>query len=143
MLKILLAVDGSESAQRATRELIKNAGWYKETPWIELLTVRAQLPVGGLSGMVVNREMVERYYREEGEKALAPSEELLRQAGVPFTSHVVVGDVAQTICQQAKTLGCAMIYMGTRGMAPISSLVLGSVSTKVLHLTHVPVVLIP
>jgi len=32
--------------------------------------------------------------------------------------------------------------MGTRGMTAMSKLVLGSVATKVLHLTHIPVVLI-
>jgi nucleotide-binding universal stress UspA family protein len=32
--------------------------------------------------------------------------------------------------------------MGTRGMTAIANLVLGSVATKVLHLTQVPVVLV-
>ena len=30
MLKIMLAVDGSDSASRATQTLIETAGWYKE-----------------------------------------------------------------------------------------------------------------
>ena len=30
MLKILLAVDGSESATHATQKLIESAGWFKE-----------------------------------------------------------------------------------------------------------------
>ena len=34
------------------------------------------------------------------------------------------------------------IYMGTRGMTALSSMVLGSVTTRVLHLAHIPVVLI-
>jgi len=62
---------------------------YKETPEVELLTVRPPLPVGGLSGIVVNRQMIDRYYREEGEKALAPNQELLAQAG-SSTRHMLL-----------------------------------------------------
>ena len=32
MLKILLPVDGSPSAVRATQKLIDTLGWYKEAP---------------------------------------------------------------------------------------------------------------
>ena len=143
MLKILLAVDGSENALRATRELVSHAALYKEPLHVELLTVRSPLPLGGFSGAVLTRDMVDSYYREEGQKALAPSEQLLAQAGIAHGSHVQVGDVATTIVDHASKSGCRMICMGTRGMAPIPSLVLGSIATKVLHLAHMPVVLVP
>jgi nucleotide-binding universal stress UspA family protein len=35
-----------------------------------------------------------------------------------------------------------MIYMGTRGMSALANMALGSVTTRVLHLCHIPVVLI-
>jgi len=35
-----------------------------------------------------------------------------------------------------------MLYMGTRGMSAMSNLMVGSVATKVLHLSTVPVVLV-
>lgn len=144
MSKVLLAVDGSEGAQRATRTLIANAGLYKEPIDVELITVRPPLPpIGGLSGVVVNREMIDNYYREEGEKALAPSRELLDNAGVPYVARVLVGDIAITIVEHAKTTACKMICMGTRGMTPLPNLVLGSVSHKVLHLSTLPVLLVP
>ena len=144
MLRILLAVDGSDSAIRATRALIKNAVLYKEMPQVELLTVRPPLPpLGGLSGVVVSREMVDKYHREEGERALLPSQQLLREAGIAFASQILVGEIAQTIVEHAKGCGCEVICMGTRGTTGISNLILGSVSTKVLHLTQVPVMLVP
>src|SRR5215470_9178817 len=136
MLKVLLAVDGSENALRATRELISHAQLYKEPLYVELLTVRSPLPLGGFSGAVLTREMVDSYYREEGQKALSASERLLTQADIALESHVQVGDVATTIVGHATKSGCRMICMGTRGMAPIPSLVLGSVATKVLHLAR-------
>ena len=144
MSKVLLAVDGSEAALRATRALIVNASLYKEPMEVELITVRSPLPpIGGLSGVVVNREMIDTYYREEGEKALAASRELLDDAGIRYIARVLVGDIALTIVEHARTTACPMICMGTRGMTAIPNLVLGSVSHKVLHLSPLPVLLVP
>jgi nucleotide-binding universal stress UspA family protein len=141
--KLLLAVDGSESAIRATRNLIEAAARYAERPEVELLTVHLAVPpVDVLSSAVVSRDTLERYYREEGEKALAPIRGLLGTAGLKVTAHVLVGDIASTIVEHARNSNCEMIYMGTRGMTTISNLVLGSVATKVLHLARVPVALV-
>ena len=143
MPKLLLAVDGSESAIRATRNLIEAAARYAERPEVELLTVHLAVPpVDVLSSAVVSRDTLERYYREEGEKALAPIRGLLGTAGLKVTAHVLVGDIASTIVEHARNSNCEMIYMGTRGMTTISNLVLGSVATKVLHLARVPVALV-
>jgi nucleotide-binding universal stress UspA family protein len=141
--KILLAVDGSESAVRATRKLVESAGWYEEPLQVELVTVHLPLPhVGGFSKVVVTHDMVEHYYAEEGGKALAPEKKLLDDAGIRYTPHILIGQPAHAIVEHAEKSGCQMIYMGTRGMTAVSNLVLGSVATKVLHLSHVPVVLV-
>jgi nucleotide-binding universal stress UspA family protein len=141
--KILLAVDGSESAARATRKLIETAGWFKAGVEIELVTVHPPLPqVGGFAKAVVSPEMVEHYYSEEGAKALAPSRRLLDEAGLRYVPHILVGEVASTLVEHARKTGADLIYMGTRGMTAMSKLVLGSVVTKVLHLAHVPVLLV-
>jgi nucleotide-binding universal stress UspA family protein len=143
VLKILLAVDGSESAARATQKLIETAGWYKEPLEIELVTVHLPLPhVGGFAGAVVSHDMVEKYYSEEGGKALAPARKLLDAAGVRYVPHILVGEIAQSLVVHAQKTGCKMLYMGTRGMSAMSNLMVGSVATKVLHLSTVPVVLI-
>ena len=143
MLKILLAVDGSESALRATRKLIETAALYKERPEVELVTVHRSLPpAGGFADVVVSQELIERYYGEEGGRALAPSGQLLAAAGVKYAPHILIGDIAPTIVEHGRNSGCHMIYMGTRGMTAISNLVVGSIATRVLHLTRIPVVLI-
>jgi nucleotide-binding universal stress UspA family protein len=143
VVKILLAVDGSESAVRATRKLVESAAAYKDPPQVEVVTVHLPVPhVGGFSGVVVTHEMVEQYYREEGQKALAPSKQLLDQAKIRYTPHILVGDIANCIVEHAQKSGCDMIYMGTRGMTAMSNMLVGSIATKVLHLAHVPVVLV-
>lgn len=142
MLKLLLAVDGSGNAVRATRNLIEAAAGFAEPPEVELLTVHRAVPPDIFSGAAASRDMIERYYREEAEKALAPSKELLRAARIKYTTHTLVGDIASVIVEHAASSGCAMIYMGTRGMTSLSNLILGSVATKVLHLARVPVALV-
>jgi nucleotide-binding universal stress UspA family protein len=143
MLKILLAVDGSESALRATRKLIETAAWYKEPPQVELVTVHLPVPhIGGFSGVVLTHDMIERHYREEGDKMLAPSRQLLDAAHVKYTPHILVGQIAPTIVAHAQESGCQLIYLGTRGMTPLPNMLLGSIATKVLHLAQVPVVLV-
>ena len=142
MFKVLLPVDGSESATRATQELIKTVGWYKEQPSIDVLAVHPPVPRLPNMGLVISNEMLERYYADECEAMLAPSKGLLDAAGVRYTAHKAVGPVAETIVEQAKQSGSDTIYMGTRGMTALANMVLGSVATRVLHLAHIPVVLI-
>ena len=80
--------------------------------------------------------------RKHGEDILRPSIERANRAGVTFTSQVLVGDIPQSIVSCAETLGCDGIVMGTRGMGAIGNLVAGSVATKVIHLTKLPVTLV-
>lgn len=37
---------------------------------------------------------------------------------------------------------CDAIIMGSRGLGPVASMIIGSVATKVIHLVKVPVTLI-
>ena len=60
----------------------------------------------------------------------------------PVELASLVGPVAETIVDHARKSDCDMIFMGTRGMTALSNMVMGSVATKVLHLAHIPVVLI-
>ena len=142
MLKLLLPVDGSDSATRATRELVKNLAWYKEQPRIDLLTVNLPVHRFPNMSMVVSDEMINRYYDEEAENMLAASKRVLDAAGVKYNVYKQVGTIAESIIEQAKQSDSDMIYMGTRGMTSLSNMILGSVATRVLHLAHVPVVLI-
>jgi nucleotide-binding universal stress UspA family protein len=142
MLKVLLPVDGSPSAVRATQKLIETIGWYKEPPAIDLLAVHLPVPRVPNMGNFVSKEMLQQYYDDECGAMLAPSRELLDAAGAAYTAHQVIGPIAESIAEQATKLGSAMICMGTRGMSALANMALGSVATRVLHLAVVPVLLI-
>jgi nucleotide-binding universal stress UspA family protein len=142
MLKVLLPVDGSESAARATQKLIETVGSYKEQPSVDLLAVHLPVPRFPNMSLVVSDEMLERYYAEECEDMLAPSKMALDAAGVKYTAHRRIGAIAESIIEQANRSHSNMIYMGTLGMTAVSNMVLGSVTTRVLHLSHIPVLLV-
>lgn len=142
MLKVLLPVDGSKSAASAAHKLVETLRWYKEQPQVDLLAVHLPVPRFANMNVVISAEMVDRYYAEGWEDMLASSKKILDAAGVTYTVHTLVGSIAESIVEQAKQSGSNMIYMGTRGMTALSNMVLGSVTTRVLHLAHIPVVLI-
>jgi nucleotide-binding universal stress UspA family protein len=142
MVKVLVPVDGSEASKRATEKLVHMSGWCREAPKIDLLAVHLPVPELPHMSVVVSQEMLDRYYAEECEKMLAPSKAILDAAGVKYEVHTCVGPIAESIVNLADASGSDMIFMGTRGMTALSNMVLGSVATRVLHLAHVPVVLV-
>lgn len=141
-MKILLPVDGSESAVRATSKLVDTLGWYREVPTVELCTVHLPLPRVPNMGAFVSHEMVQKYYADESDEMLAPSQRLLDQAGVAYEAVRLVGPIAETIVEHATKSGADMIFMGTRGMSALANVALGSVTTRVLHVAHIPVLLV-
>ena len=141
-MRILLAVDGSKQSLKAVDCLIEHADWYRGKPNVELVTVHLPVPkVGGFGGGV-NKAQVEKYYQEEGGAWLAPARKKLDAAKVPYTPHILVGPIAETLVGHAKRAGCDLIYIGTRGMTASASALLGSTATKVLHISPIPVLLV-
>ena len=66
----------------------------------------------------------------------------LAEAEMSHTVEMLEGDPAEVIGRRAQELGCDAIVMGSRGMGRIANLVVGSVATKVVHLTKLPVTLV-
>ncbi len=141
-MKILLAVDGSKHALDAVQSLIEHAGWYREKPEVQLVTVH--LPVPKLPGMgaAVGKSQIEKYYQEEGEARLTAARRKLDAAGMRYQAHVLIGPVAETIVKHAKAQGCDLIFIGSRGMSEMGKALLGSTATKVLHISDIPVLLV-
>lgn len=140
MLRFLVPVDGSETSLRAIDHLIKTLAWYKEGPEVHLINVQPALH--GDVSMFVDKEQIRRFHHEEGLKALAAAREKLDAGGVNYVFHIGVGDPAHVIAHYAREKEMDEIFMGTRGLGSVGSLLLGSVATKVLHLTEIPVLLV-
>jgi len=141
MRKLLVPFDGSDSAMRALEHAIRLA---RGTEPVELVIVYAHQPpiIYGEIAMYLPEEKAEEVLRAHSEGILQPAIEKAKAAGVSFTSKVLIGEIAKSIVSCAEASGCDGIVMGTRGMSAISNLVMGSVATKVIHLTKLPVTLV-
>ena len=139
-LNILLAVDGSEHSLRAVRGLIEHARELRTTPQIQLLFVHPPVPIA-FATQHVSQEILDGYYRDEGEAALRQATATLSEAKLPFTRHIHVGAPAETIVKLAGDFNCQLICLGSHGRGALANAVLGSVAAKVLHLTRLPVLL--
>ncbi|HYE35739.1 universal stress protein [Methylocaldum sp.] len=140
MLKMLVPVDGSENSVRAVDHVLKKVAWYKDPLEIHLLNV--QYPLHGEVRMFLDNEKVRSFHHDEGVKALESARKLLDSARVPYVFHIGVGNPAEVIVQYAKEKGCDQIVMSARGLGSVAALLMGSVATKVIHLSEVPVLLV-
>ena len=141
-MKVLLAVDGSECSLNASRKLVSDIHRFKEPPGVEVLAVHLPVPQVPHLGLVIDREMLERYYREDCEQMLAPARRILDDAGIRYDVRSLVGPIGETIAAEADRLECDYVVMGTHGRTALGNMVIGSVASRVLHLTKVPVLLV-
>lgn len=137
----LVPFDGSDCALRSLRHAISLALDARASS-IHVVTAHEQPYIFGEIEVYVSNEKMAEMQRVHSESLLAPAVTLLREAGVAFTTEVLVGHIAQAIAHRADELGCAGIVMGTRGKTAIGNLILGSVANQVVHFANVPVTLI-
>ncbi len=140
-MKLLVPVDGSESAVRALRYAISTRDLYREPIEIDVLNVQRRVASGNVRRFIPQEQLNE-FYQEEGEAALKTAREVLEASGVPFKAHVGVGEEPECIARYAADHASNLIVMGTRGMNTLANMLLGSVSARVIHLSPVPVLLV-
>lgn len=131
--------DGSEHAIRALALAIREAKDRQTRP--KLLVVNVQLPLSADISRFIDGTTIDDFHREAGEKVLLAAKDLLDGAGVEHAQHILVGPIASTISSFAASRGCSMIVMGTRGHTSVAGLFMGSVTTRLLHDTTLPVLL--
>ena len=142
MLKFLIPFDGSEPSEEAVKQFLKYLGWIKDDVEIHLLNVQPNVAYGKRVTSVIGRNQLARYQQEDGEAALKPARKVLDKAGLSYRSSIGFGDPSKVIVQYAIKNGCDQILMGTRGVGSLSGRLLGSVATRVIELSPVPVVLL-
>ena len=141
-MKILLAVDGSRHSLKSVKRLIALSAWLRESPQVELIYVHPPVPKLPRMKWVVSAKQIRQYYEQDGWKALSKAKKLLTAGGVRYAARILVGPIAESIVKEAVRTRCDLIVIGTRGMTAAAGLLLGSVATKVLHLSNLPVLLV-
>lgn len=135
--KILLAVDGSESAELATRHAVALAS-QTGAAVVAVYAVDSHLAfkLGIYEGDAL-REL-----RRDGEQALAAAAALGKEAGVEVETDLCEGRPGQVVMREAERAGADVIVLGSHGQGAISDILLGSVSQYVVHHAAVPVLIV-
>ena len=140
-MKILLAVDGSKHTRRSARFLAAHIADFARPPTVHVLYVHAPIPYAGAASRL-GRKAIEDYQKEDSEVALAVARKELTTKGIAFQATWRVGDVAREIAACVKENGIDLLVMGSHGHGALGNLVLGSVATKVIATTKVPVLIV-
>ncbi len=141
MKPILLATDGSPTAEQATDtaiELAKLLGTelVVTTVWsIPAVTVGfAPTPLPADIGKPAE---------EDAHNIAAAAVARAEEAGVEAEVAVLRGFPAEEICLAAETYEPRLLVIGSHGWGVVKRAVFGSVSTAVLHHAHCPVLVVP
>ncbi len=142
MRGIIVGTDGSGRSRKALEWAVREAGM-RSAPLTVLIV---QQPVtdffGSADAYPGDRDLTE-FARKS---ALEETEEVLEQArGDPRPASVavqaVLGIPAEELLRAA--VDADMIIVGTRGAGDLKKVLLGSVSSHVVHHGHCPVVIVP
>jgi nucleotide-binding universal stress UspA family protein len=140
-MRILVPVDGSDNAMRALEYAVSMRELFRDPIEIHLLNVQRPV-VSGNVRTFISQDQLHSYYQDEGTAALKMARQSLDGSGIEHSAHVAIGEEPGSISQYAGQHDCKLIVMGTRGMGNIANLLMGSVASRVVHLSPVPVVLI-
>lgn len=141
MRRILVAIDGSESALRALDFAARQA---RLAPLAELHVLTIKQPANAYTAweIYVTAERIQQVADERARAILDAATARLQPTGCSFKLEVLEGEPAETIARRAAELGCEAICMGTHGLRQLEVLIMGSVAQRVLHHTSLPVTLV-
>lgn len=134
----LVAVDGSPAAAKALAEAIDLAR--DEGARLTLISVAVQprwVALGPFASPVPSEAQLEREAGEIAERA-----EALVPEDIPVSTVVRRGPAAKAILERIEAGEHDLVVMGSRGLGPAGSLLLGSVSRAVLAHSPVPVLVV-
>jgi nucleotide-binding universal stress UspA family protein len=139
-MKILLPIDGSETALDAVRQALR---MLSEGLRASLVLANVQEPATLYEMLLAHdADVIEQVSAQAGLHLLEPAVALARAAGVEHEIEVARGDPAHTLIDILENFGCDMVVMGARGMGTLRSALLGSVAHEVLHAASVPVLIV-
>ncbi len=132
--KILFPTDGSENSQKALIFVIDLAKKYQA----EVVVLHAH----ELSGIVYSPAGVPNYYTfdEELENELFSScrqiieikEKELKEVGIKVKTILEKGSPGPSIVKTIESESCDLVIIGSRGLGPVKSVLLGSISYYVI-----------
>ena len=135
--RILLATDGSSHAEEA----LKYARDLARRDHAQVIVVHAFAPVPSYLGEPWGDRAMARHVAG-GQQVANEAAQKLQEAGLEVIVEVLEGPPAEAILRVADVRECDLIVMGSRGHGTLASLLLGSVSHRVLAHARAPVMIV-
>ncbi len=137
--KILLAIDGSDNARRAAESAI---GLFKLIDGASLIITYISPNPPSQTRLVKADFDVHSLLIEDAKTISKNTLEMLKESGVDYELEVAIGDPATEILKIREKVNAGLIIVGSRGLGSLSGVVLGSVSQKIAHHAHCPVMIV-
>lgn len=139
-MKILLPVDGSPFSTRAVRYVVKHLQRFGKRLAISL--VHVDPPLIERVSKHVGPEDLASFHEKNAAAALGAAKRMLSKAKISYRERHLVGEAGICIAHVAKEERSDLIVMGSHGRGALKSLLLGSVVSKTLALTKIPVLVV-
>jgi nucleotide-binding universal stress UspA family protein len=140
--RIMVAVDGSETAERGLKEAINLAKDQKaQLSIVHVIDIVIVFGAGQFPGAYIDAT------REFARATVEHARETARAAGlepeVQSPEIVTSGyHVADTIAQRARDWGADLLVVGTHGRRGVSRMLIGSVAERIVRVTTCPLLLV-
>jgi nucleotide-binding universal stress UspA family protein len=145
-MRILLAVDGSVSSDRATQLVasfpLPNDSLVRvvsiQQPFTDVLAMSWASVGDGNGHTIETEEQVEaRHHRE----AISRAELTLKRPGLKVEGFLLRGRPASSIVDEASSMDADLVVLGSRGHGAIATMVLGSTASEVVDHAPCPVLI--
>jgi nucleotide-binding universal stress UspA family protein len=143
---ILIAYDGSDDAKAAIEQagkLFKGESATVVTVWQRFVDTMAR--IGGGIGAIVDYEEIDAASEQSAIASASEGAEMASAAGLLAVgkSLVVESTIAAAVLHLGAEVNADVVVLGSRGYTGVKSLMLGSVSSHVLHHADRPVLVVP
>lgn len=135
MMKILVAIDGSEPAGAAVRE-VRQRPWPAGTMVRVLSVARPLIPPGDLALVGAAYDQMSRELTEEAGKVVARAADALQKTGLEVETQVREGDPRTEIVAEAERWKADLVVLGSKGRTGVARWLMGSVAEYVVRHAH-------
>ena len=139
MLRIMIAVDGSEPSLDAVRHGVRLV---RQGLQATLVLAHVQQEATFYELATQDPDLIARASVSAGRHLMEPAVALIEAAGVRYETEVGLGETAATLVDMAERNGCDMIIIGALGQGGVRRTLIGSVSREVARLSPVPVTIV-
>ena len=147
-LKVGIAVDGSKYGREAIKYVLRHLALFGAKPEVTLLHVvsdfaGAVMPdMGGIALPAFSEDEIRALQKKAFEAAVGPARKLLAKGNIKPTEVCLVGNAGDELCAYAKKKKLDVLVMGSHGYGAFKAAVLGSVATRVMAHSNVPLLLV-